>query len=286
MMKNWKEIEAINAGIDNVIKGVDIPEIRDAIAHSLKTGGKRLRPLTLILAAELNHGSIEDALDASIAIEFIHTASLIQDDILDEGLKRRGEPTSHEKFGVFLAMVCNDYLISKSMMLISKYDHMSVKAFGLSGLLMAEGELMDVMSRKYKANEEYYIECVRKKTAAVFASSFEMGARIAGASEEKAQICRNMGEEFGIAYQIVDDLIEFLSIDDNTKKSALQSYILPLIYVESMSRDDAVDRCMKQVESRIANIERMLKEFDDGEAKDKLIEVIDILRNYNGVKIR
>lgn len=285
-MQDWKETEAINKGIERLLKDVEIPEVRASIAHSITTSGKRLRPLTLLLTAELNNGTIEQAMDAAMAIECIHTASLIQDDILDEGLKRRGELTSHEKFGTFLAMVSGDYLISKSMMLISKYDQPSISMFGLAGLLMAEGELLDILSRKFKATEAAYIECVRRKTASVFASSFEIGARAAGADERKAILCRDMGEEFGIAYQIVDDLIEFLEIDDENKKSALQSYILPLVYMESMSRDAAIDACMKQVETRIAKIDGMMKEFDDGEAKDKLREVVNIVRSYNGVKIK
>ncbi|MCD1294729.1 polyprenyl synthetase family protein [Methanocella sp. CWC-04] len=285
-MQDWKESKAIMDGIDNLLKDVEMVEIKKGLAHSLKTSGKRLRPLTLLLTAELNNGTVEHALDAALALECIHTASLIQDDILDEGLKRRGEPTSHEKFGLFLAMVCNDYLISKSMMLISKYDQPSITAFGLSGLLAAEGELLDIKSRTFKATEDDYFECVLKKTAAMFIAAFEIGARSAGTSEEKALLCREMGKEFGIAYQIVDDLIEFLSIDDDTKKSAQQSYILPLVYMEKMSSDEAVDRCMKHVETSIARIDEMLKNFDDGEAKKKLIDVIDILRNYNGVKIK
>ncbi len=104
----------------------------------------------------------------------------------------------------------------------------------------------------------------------LFASCFEVGARAAGASEEKAQICFRMGEEFGIAYQIVDDLVEFTEIDDANKKSLQQSYILPLVYMESMSREQAIGACMAQVERRIAAIEKMLEAFPDGEPKQKL----------------
>jgi octaprenyl-diphosphate synthase len=279
------ESKAIINGIDSLLKGVELGEIKNSLAHSLKTPGKRLRPLTLILVAELNNGKIEDALDAAVAMECIHTASLIQDDILDEGVKRRGELTSHEKFGLFIAMVSNDYLISKSMMLMSKYDDRSVSAFGRAGLKMAEGELLDIKSRFYKATEADYIECVKKKTASVFESCFEIGARSAGTSEDKAQLCREMGLEFGIAYQIVDDLIEFLNIDDENKKSLEQSYILPLVYMETMSREQSVEMCMKQVESRIAKIDKVLATYKDSEAKSKLLEVVDILRKYNGVKV-
>jgi len=79
-----------------------------SIAHSLKTAGKRLRPVSVLLLAEMNGGGVDEAIDAALAMECIHTASLIQDDIVDEGLKRRGEDTSHEKFGTFLAMVSGD----------------------------------------------------------------------------------------------------------------------------------------------------------------------------------
>jgi octaprenyl-diphosphate synthase len=284
-MQDWDEAKAINAGIDRILSAVELPEIRASIAHSLKTAGKRLRPMSVILLAELNNGSADEALDAALAMECIHTASLIQDDIVDEGLKRRGEDTSHEKFGLFMAMVSGDYLISRAMMLISRYDPKTIYAFSKAGLYMAEGELLDVKSRKYKPTEADYIECIRKKTAVMFESSFEMGARIAGAGEERAESCRLMGLEFGIAYQVVDDLIEYTQIDDQ-KRSSLQSFILPLIYAETMPRDDVIDRCMGQVERRIGRIDGMLAEYRDGEAKEKLARVIDLLRNYNGVKVR
>jgi octaprenyl-diphosphate synthase len=285
-MQDWEETKAINEGIDRLLEQIELPEIKKGVAHSLKTSGKRLRPLTLLLAAELNGGSIGRALDAALGMECIHTASLIQDDIMDEGLKRRGELTSHEKFGLFIAMVSADYLISRAMQLYSQYDPASVVAFGRAGQQLAEGQVFDILSRTQKASEAYYIECVRRKTASIFASCFEVGARTAGAAEDKAQACFRMGEEFGIAYQIVDDLIEFTQIDDQNKKALQQSYILPLVYMETMSRDRAVDACMAQVERRIARIGQELKAFPDGEAKDKLAQVVDILRNYNGVRVK
>jgi octaprenyl-diphosphate synthase len=285
-MQDWKEVKAINAGIDKIVSTVELPEIRMGIAHSLKTAGKRLRPVSVLILAEMNGGNIDDAVDAALAMECIHTASLIQDDIVDEGLKRRGEDTSHEKFGLFMAMVSGDYLISRAVMLMSGYDPKTVYAFSKAGLYMAEGEVLDVKSRKYKPTEADYVECVRKKTAVMFESSFEMGARIAGADEGRAELCRLMGLEFGIAYQIVDDLIEYTEIDDEHKKSALQSFILPLVYAESMPRKEAIDRCMRQVEERIAKVDAMLGEYPDGEAKRKLVQVVDLLRNYNGVKIK
>ncbi len=285
-MQDWSEVNVINAGIDQVLSTVELPEIRMGIAHSIKTAGKRLRPLSVILLAEINNGNAQAALDAALAMECIHTASLIQDDIMDEGLKRRGEATSHEKFGMFLAVLSGDYLISRAMMLISKYDQKTVMAFSKAGLYMAEGELLDVKSRKYKPTEKDYIDCVRKKTAVMFESAFEMGARIAGADEERAEMCRLMGLEFGIAYQIVDDLIEFTEIDDENKKSALQSFILPLVYQETMSREQAIKKCMDQVESRIGKIDGMLKKYPDSDAKQKLEEIIDLLRKYNGVTIK
>ena len=285
-MQDWKETRAINEGIDRLLAGVELPEIRQGMAHSLKTSGKRLRPLSLLLTAELNGGSVEKALDAALGMECIHTASLIQDDIMDEGLKRRGELTSHEKFGLFIATVSADYLISKAMQLYARYDPPSILAFGLAGQLLAEGQVFDVLSRNQRASEAYYIECVRRKTASIFASCCEIGARSAGAGEEKAQLCRRMGEEFGIAYQIVDDLIEFTQIDDENKKSLQQSYILPLVYMESMPREQAIAACMAQVERRIAAVERELAAFPDGEPKQKLREVVDILRSYNGIKIK
>jgi octaprenyl-diphosphate synthase len=84
----------------------------------------------------------------------------------------------------------------------------------------------------------------------------------------------------------VDDLIEYTQIDDENKISLQQSYILPLLYLETMPRDQAIAACMKQVERRIAFLEQTLGQFPAGEARDKMLEVVDILRKYNGVKIK
>lgn len=285
-MQEWAETKAIQEGIDRFLEGIELGEIRKGVSYSLKTPGKRLRPLTLLLVAEMNGGTIDRALDAALGMEFIHTASLIQDDILDEGLKRRGELTSHEKFGTFVAMVSADYLISAAVQMYANYDPGSIIAFGRAGQELAEGEVLDIRSRFAGASEDYYTRCVRLKTASIFASCFEIGARAAGAGEAKAQQCRRMGIEFGIAYQIVDDLIEFTQIDDEGKKSLQQSYILPLIYMETMPREQAIEACMAQVGRRIAAIEDMLKAFPDGEPKQKLGQIINVLRSYNGVKIK
>jgi len=92
--------------------------------------------------------------------------------------------------------------------------------------------------------------------------------------------------EFGIAYQIVDDLIEYTQVDDEHKKSALQSFILPMVYAQTMPPREAVDLCMRQVEERIVKIDKGLAGYPDSGAKQRLVQVVDLLRSYNGVKIK
>ena len=186
-MQEWNEVKAINAGVEALVATIEMPEIRGGIAHSLKTSGKRLRPLTLLLVNELNHGSMDEALDAAMAMECIHTASLIQDDILDAGLKRRGEITSHEKFGIFLAMVSGDYMISRAMMLMSHYGPKAVSCLrpiwkrGRRGRAPGR-EVPPDQSPRWTSISSVFI----RRRPPCSSPAFEMGARIAGADEKKA----------------------------------------------------------------------------------------------------
>jgi octaprenyl-diphosphate synthase len=137
---------------------------------------------------------------------------------------------------------------------------------------MAEGETIDVKSVTGTFEESNYYECIRKKTASLFAASASIGAYIGGADDEVANKCRMYGEHVGTAYQIVDDLLEYLDAQDD-KKSTHESVTLPQIYLKQMSHEDAVNKSIKEVKKQVMYASDILRTFDACNATDKLLQI-------------
>jgi len=276
-IEQWDEHKHITTAMDDLIQAMDdSSEIKKVEAHVCKSGGKMIRPVILMLLTEMCGGNSKDSVSAALAIELTHSASLIHDDLLDGGIIRRGMPSAHEKFGHAAAMLCGDYLISKSIELISPYSRKVIRDFGRAGMSMAEGETMDVKSSAVEFKESDYFECIRKKTASLFAASASMGSYIGGADDETARQCRSYGEYVGTAYQIVDDLLEYLHVQGN-KKSTHRSVTLPDIYLSRMSHEDAVKRSIEDVETYVTRAKDIIKTFKPGAATDKLLQITDYI---------
>ena len=269
-IEQWGEHKLIVSAMADMISGMDeSSQMYKTVSHVCNSGGKKIRPIILMLSSEICGGDSKKSVDAALAIELIHSASLIHDDLLDGGVIRRGLPSAHEKFGHAAAMLCGDFLISKSIELISPFGTNAVRDFGRAGMYMAEGETIDVKSATGTFEESNYYECIRKKTASLFAASASIGAYIGGANDEIANKCRMYGEHVGTAYQIVDDLLEYLDAQDD-KKSIHESMTLPQIYLKKMSHEDAVNRSIEEVKKQVMSASDILETFDACDATDKL----------------
>ncbi|MBW6470712.1 MAG: polyprenyl synthetase family protein [Methanosarcinaceae archaeon] len=276
-IEQWGEHKLIMSAMSDMIGSMDqSSQMTKMISHVCNSGGKKIRPIMLMLSSEICGGDSKKSVDAALAIELIHSASLIHDDLLDGGLIRRGIPSAHEKFGHAAAMLCGDFLISKSIELISPFGTNAVRDFGRAGMCMAEGEAFDVKSVEGTFDEENYYECIRKKTASLFAASVSIGAYIGGADDEVAGKCRLYGEHVGTAYQIVDDLLEFLHTQDD-KKSTHESITLPQIYLKKMSHEDAVKRSIEEVEKHVRHANDILGMFDPCGSTDKLVQITNYI---------
>ncbi|MDO9518106.1 MAG: polyprenyl synthetase family protein [Methanosarcinaceae archaeon] len=272
-IEQWGEHKLITSAMSDMIESMDqSSQMTKMISHVCNSGGKKIRPIMLLLSSEICGGDLKNSVDAGLAIELIHSASLIHDDLLDGGLIRRGIPSAHEKFGHAAAMLCGDFLISKSIELISPFGTNAVRDFGRAGMCMAEGETFDVKSVEGTFDEGNYYECIRKKTASLFAASASIGAYIGGADDEVAGKCRLYGEHVGTAYQIVDDLLEYLHVQDD-KKSTHESITLPQIYLKHMSHEDAVKRSIEEVEKQVRYANDILGTFDPCGSTEKLVQI-------------
>lgn len=276
-IEEWEEYRHINDAMNDMINSMDdTSQMKSVVGHICRSGGKRVRPIILMLASKICGSNSKESVNAALAIELIHSASLIHDDILDEGVIRRGVESAHKKFGPAAAMLAGDYMISKSIELISSYDAPVIREFGRAGMAMAEGETIDIKSTTGTFEDNNYFDCIDKKTASLFAASAMMGAYIAVADEATAELLRDYGEKLGIAYQIVDDLLEYTESADD-KRSYHESISLLQIYQKDMNREQAAQKATEIAVEYVRMAKEVLSNFEPSDAKNKLLEITDYI---------
>ncbi|WP_440956652.1 polyprenyl synthetase family protein [Methanosarcina sp. Mfa9] len=273
-IEEWEEYRYVEAGIEAFITDMEDSRLKKMVEHVCHSGGKRVRPILLLLASDVCSGSYKKSLDAALAVEMMHSASLVHDDLLDQGLIRRNLPSAPEQFGPSRALLCGDYLIAKSIELISPYGEKVVRVFGKAGMDMAEGEVLDLRLDEEEFGEEAYFECIFRKTASLFAVSALIGAYAGGADDVGAEKFSLFGKYLGTAYQIVDDLLEFLEVLEE-KESKVTSETLPQIYASKMGREKAVERSIEEVEKYVRAAKEVLNTFRECPARDKLFLTTD-----------
>lgn len=275
-IEEWEEYRYVEFGITNFIAQMEESSLKKMAEHVCNTGGKRIRPIILLLSSEICSGSYDQSLDAALAIEMMHSASLIHDDLLDQGLIRRNMPSAPEKFGPSRALLCGDYLIAKSIEFISPYGEKVVRKLGNAGMNMAEGEVLDLRLDKANFGESNYFECIYKKTASLFAISASIGAYTGGADEALAGRFNFFGNSLGTAYQIVDDLLEFLEVVEG-KESKFTSETLPHVYMKDVSKEEAIQKSVDAVKLHVNAAKETLLTFKACQARDKLFQITDYI---------
>ncbi len=278
--EKWDECRSINKALIDFVEEIDQgSKMKKVVAHICQSGGKKTRPVILLLSSRICGSEIEKALDAALAIELIHSASLIHDDLLDRGVLRRGVKTAHEVYGTAAAMLAGDYLISKSIELISSYGKKVGTEFGRAGMEMAEGEAMDVdlLEKGINSRVEYF-KCIEKKTASLFSASAAMGAYIAGADENTVSKFRLFGNKLGTAYQIVDDMLEYTT-KVNNKESIHISPSLVDLYRQDMADAKAIEKTRGVVEQLVYEAHEIINQFPSSQSRNKLHEITNHATN-------
>lgn len=197
------------------------PLIPQIAAHLIGAGGKRMRPLLTIAAARLfDYQGKHHHLLAS-TVELIHTATLLHDDVVDESAQRRGRPTANLLWDNKSSVLVGDYLFSRSFQLMVETEDIRVLAvLANASATIAEGEVLQLAAAQDLAtNEDTYIKVVRGKTAALFSAATEVGAMIAGANDAEVTALREYGDALGIAFQIVDDLLDYGGVSQTIGKN-------------------------------------------------------------------
>ncbi|UMZ73183.1 polyprenyl synthetase family protein [Natranaerofaba carboxydovora] len=206
--------------------------------------GKKLRPLLTILCSTFYKPFDDNNIDIAIAGELIHTASLIHDDIVDEAKARRGVPTINHKRGNQMAVLSGDYLFAKAFELLAPYNSSKIlKTMTTAVREMSQGEICQLQNLyNTEVTREDYFDYIYKKTASLISACCEAGAIIGEAPIDKIKIIRNFGIHLGLAFQIIDDLLDFtakpLNVGKPTKKDLGQGNItIPIIYLFETSKD-------------------------------------------------
>ncbi len=278
MVEDWDEYRIINRELERLLEEMDAEHgVKKAIQYAIKSGGKRTRPIILMLSAKLCGGTDEDVINAALAVELIHTASLIHDDIIDRGRFRRNSECLHVKYDESLAMLVGDYLISKSVELVSEYDEEVIKRFSRAGMLMAEGEILDIRSTEDPDfSEDDYYRCIWKKTASLFSVCSWAGCRIVSSIEEWIEKMFQFGRDLGMAYQLVDDMLEFVRAYED-KSSEFESVTLPIIYSKRYGMEQGIKRVLDRIIHYVQSAKNHLNIFPEGEIKDKLLRIVDFM---------
>jgi heptaprenyl diphosphate synthase len=185
-------------------------------------GGKRLRPLFILLAYRAcggNDAKIADAIDAAIALELIHSATLLHDDIIDGGMLRRGKPSAYARYGPAASLVAGDYLFCRAFELCGRFEERLVHTAARACIQLTEGEVMEGrMRNRAAANIDDYIAIITRKTASLFSAGGRVAADLAGARAETIGEMERLGHAVGLAFQMVDDLLDILGPEEKIGK--------------------------------------------------------------------
>lgn len=215
----------------------DSPLITSIARHLLKTRGKRIRPAFVFLSARASQNFNEHSVDASLAIELIHTATLLHDDVVDESELRRGERTVNAKWTNLISVLMGDYLFAKAFRIMCESGSMElIDAISRATERVSIGELRQIEETgNYSLSEHEYLEIIADKTASLFAVSCESGPILMNREWPERLKLSSFGEKIGTAFQIADDLLDFVGTADVTGKEPGNDVFngkvtLPLIY--------------------------------------------------------
>jgi len=208
---------------DLIIKRMDsavsmIPDIAGYLIHS---GGKRLRPLITLAAARLCGYHGKDHIKLAASVEFIHTATLLHDDVVDESALRRGHDSANVVWGNQASVLVGDYLFSRSFSLMVETGNLKVlDILSRTSSIIAEGEVLQlVSSADMKTSKKTYMEIVMCKTAALFSAAARVGAVIADRPSHEEEALDAFGRNFGIAFQLVDDALDYAGLQEQLGKT-------------------------------------------------------------------
>lgn len=301
-------LEVIESGLHNAV-GSSEPLIAEAAAHLLNAGGKRFRPLLVLLAAEFGDPAAPGVADAAVVVELTHLATLHHDDVMDEAQMRRGTLSVNARWDNSIAILAGDWLFARASDLVAELGPEAVQLQARAFARLVQGQVRETAGPGERDPLEHYLSVLADKTGSLIATSALFGARQAGAGTAIEDILRDFGEQIGIAFQLSDDILDVAS--DRSGKSPgtdLREGVptLPALYaldshdegsrrlrellagpiddesqlaeaLELLRSHPAMEQARQYARERANRARALLGSLPDHEAREALVELCDML---------
>ena len=233
--------------------------LSQALSHIRQRGGKRMRPILILLMAK-NYGSVSSVTQhAAVGLELLHTASLVHDDVVDESSERRGQASVNATYDNKVAVLVGDYILSTALLHVSKTGHQRIVEYLAElGRTLAAGEILQLTNiQNQEIAEEVYYQIIKNKTAALFEACASIGALSAGASDEDVKLAAQFGQDLGIMFQIRDDIFDYYDSKEIGKPTgndmAEGKLTLPVIYALNSHPIDSMMTLARKVKAGTVN---------------------------------
>lgn len=255
----------------------DTPLLDKILQYILRQKGKQIRPALVLLSSHLTGGINEKSYRGAILVELLHTATLVHDDVVDDADMRRSLPSVNALWKNKIAVLIGDYLLSRGLLLsLNNQDFSQLAILSRAVKEMSEGELIQIeKSRLLNTTEEIYFKIIQGKTASLISSGCEIGGLSNTTDPEKLLTLRNIGHYLGLAFQIRDDVFDYMINDDDIGKPIgldikEKKLTLPLIYALDQSSESEKKAIKKLIES--------------GKKAAEFLEIVDFIRQKRGVE--
>ena len=277
-----EEMKAVNQTIVSRI-GSSVPLIPKLAAHIINAGGKRIRPLMTLAFAKLFGYQGQRHIPLAASIEFIHTATLLHDDVIDESTKRRNQATANSLWDNKATILVGDFLLGRSFELMTADGHIEVLRV-LAGVAstMIEGEVLQLQTTNdVTTSENIYFDTVLAKTARLFSAACEIGGVVAEVPEEHKAAISAYGRNFGISYQLIDDLLDYAANPQDLNKSIGDDFkegkvTLPVILAYELANAEEKEFWIRTIN----NLEQTEEDLN------KAIAIMQKYRIFESVKLR
>jgi octaprenyl-diphosphate synthase len=239
-----------------------VPLVGEVSRYIISSGGKRLRPaLLLLVCGALGYGG-EQRHNLAAVVEFIHTATLLHDDVVDESTLRRGRPTANAHFGNPASVLVGDFLYSRAFqMMLEAHDMRVMEILADATNVIAEGEVMQLMNmHDPELDERAYLHVIRSKTAKLFEASARLGAVLSGAAADVEASCATYGQALGTAFQVIDDVLDYAGDAQELGKNLgddLREGKVTLPLIAAMRRGTAEQRALMRTAIETGALEEL-----------------------------
>ena len=261
--------------------GTEPSELYDPIQYVLSNGGKRARPILVLMGCELFNHDTELTVPAALAVEIFHNFTLVHDDIMDRAPLRRNKETVHEKWGDSVAIISGDAMMVKAYESLSKcapeHLHKVLTVFNNAALQVCEGQQMDMnFQDRSEVSIQEYVRMIELKTSTLLAASLKMGSILGGASDEQAGLLWEFGKNIGIAFQLQDDILDVYGEEGKFGKQVGGDIVA----------GKKTFLLLKALEMGSDKVEKELKLLVASEGSDKQTQVASTIEIYNKLNIK